>query len=97
MKRLVKRPLKALWRWTSAFRRPITARVERLVARAAASQTHLCLVTEDTNLLMDHLLREVVRLGDRVDRLQQAVEDLSLAPAAGGLSVIGHDADSAAG
>lgn len=101
MKRLIKRPLKALWRWTHPLRRPVVRKVEALLARSIAQASltaphfHVTCngrVTEETGVLMDFVVRELVRLQDQVDRLQQSVEDL--APRAAGLSVVnGLDGD----
>lgn len=107
MKRLIKRPLKAIWRWTHPVRRPFVRKAEALLARSFAHapvpQPHVhvacnCRVNEETGVLMDFMVREMVRLQDQIERLQQAVEDL--APSGKGLSVVNGDepvARSAAG
>jgi hypothetical protein len=86
MKRLIKRPLKAIWRWTAPARRPFVRKAEAFLARAYAQapipapHVHLtcnCRVTEETSLLMDYMVRELVRLQTQVERLQEAVDDLS--------------------
>src|SRR5437588_13062842 len=91
MKRLVKRPLQLIWRLTLPARRPLARRLEEFIARATAHpapQVHVaCEVTAETGVLMDHLVRELVRLQGQVDALRQAVEQL--APAATGLAVVG--------
>ena len=93
MKSLLKRPLKALWRWTHVLRRPIVRKAEAFLARAYAKAPipapHIhchCRVTEETGVLMDFMVRELVRLQDQVDRVHQAVDDL--APASASLSVV---------
>jgi hypothetical protein len=88
MKRLLKLPLKAVWRWTAPLRRPVMARYETVLVRCVARQPpHVCQVTAETNLLMDNLVRELVRLQKQVDLLQSAVE--AFAPPTTGLAVVG--------
>ncbi|GAC1466171.1 MAG: hypothetical protein NVSMB9_06450 [Isosphaeraceae bacterium] len=86
MKRFIKRVLKAIWRSTSRVRRPIVQKIEEFLRRCSVQpaihvtppHVHLvCGVTEETGVLMDHLIRELVRLQARIDLLQQAVEDLT--------------------
>lgn len=101
MKRLLKRPLKAFWRWTHPLRRPLVRKAEAFLARAYANapipapHVHVdchCRVTEETGVLMDFMVRELVRLQDQVERLHLTVEDL--APAAACLSLVhGLDAE----
>ena len=93
MKRLIKRPLKMIWGWTAFVRRPVTVRVEAMLVRCC-NRPRPCHVSEETGLVMDHLLREVVRLQRQVEALLQAVEDL--AEPSTGLSVVGgHHAEEA--
>jgi hypothetical protein len=71
MKRLVKRALKAAWRSTESLRRPILSKLERFLRR--------CLVPTDasqlneTDVLMDHVVRELVRLQCQVEALHDAI------------------------
>lgn len=98
MKRLTKRVLKALWRRTSFIHRPLIERYQAMIVRCCASvrPVHVCHVTPETNLLMDHLVRELFRLQTQVEQLQLSVEDLG--HARGGLSVVGESSPrSAAG
>ncbi len=76
MKRLVKRMLKAIWEATRPLRRPILRKVEAFMIRCLRPTE--ALLAHDTNALMDHLIRELVRLQRQVEGLQQAVEDLTL-------------------
>jgi hypothetical protein len=91
MKRLIKLPIKVIWRLTHPLRRPVVRRVENLIRRCAVQpppQVHVvCRVPEETGLIMDHMVRELVRLQTQLDRLQQMVEDLL--PSATNLSVVG--------
>jgi hypothetical protein len=86
MKRLIKRPLKMVWRWTAFVRRPVQARIEAMLVRCCNRPPH-CHVSDETGLVMDHLVREVIRLQKQVESLHQAVEDLAIP--SGGLSVVG--------
>jgi hypothetical protein len=76
MKRLVKRVLKAIWDATRPLRRPILRKVEAFMIRCLRPTETL--LAHETNALMDHLIRELVRLQRQVEGLQQAVEDLTL-------------------
>jgi len=89
MKTLLKRPFKAAWQFTSPLRRPFARKFEAIIARGCAStqQPHICQVGEEMSLLMDHLVRELVRLQNKVDRLQEAIE--SLDSSSNGLGVVG--------
>ncbi len=91
MKRLLKLSIKAVWRLALPLRRPIIARLDELIRRNAVQpppQLHVaCHVPEETSLVMDHMVRELVRLQIQINRLQQTVEDL--VPETTNLSVVG--------
>ncbi len=93
MKKLLKVPIKAFWRMTGPVRRPFVRKFEAMVARGCASinDTHICPVNEETTLVMDHLVRELVRLQGKVDRLLEAIEDLT--PDSSGLVVLCRNED----
>ena len=86
MKRLVKTGLKALWRGTLPIRRPLMAKFEAYLARCLRPTERF--LTEETNVLMDHVVRELVRLQRQVESLQQAIEELS--PAQGSVAIAGE-------
>ena len=89
------------------MRRPVIRRLDELIRRNSVqppAQVHVaCHVPIETGLVMDHMVRELVRLQLQVNRLQQAIEDL--VPSTTNLSVVGapdcdddeDDARSAAG
>ena len=91
MKRLIKFPFKVVWRLALPLRRPIIRRLDELIRRNSVQpppQVHLsCRVPDETNLIMDHMVRELVRLQSQVDRLQQLIEDLT--PSTTSLSLVG--------
>ena len=91
MKRLMRHAFKAIWRLALPLRRPIIRRLDELIRRNAIQpppQVHLaCHVRDETGLMMDHMVRELVRLQSQVNRLQQTIEDL--VPATTSLSVVG--------
>lgn len=95
MKRIIKRPLKAFWRLTHSLRRPFVRKAEAFITRCCAQQAAMgpvdvtCHVSEETSLVMDHMVRELVRLQKRIEYLQEAVESLSQAGTS--LSVVGGD------
>jgi hypothetical protein len=78
MKRLVKRGLKSVWRSTEPLRRPILRKLENFLRRALQS-TEPGLLSE-TDVLMDHVVRELVRLQCQVEALQQTIIELLPAP-----------------
>jgi hypothetical protein len=65
-------------------------RVEQFIARSVP-QASACRVSEETGLLMDLMVRELVRLQKQLDQLQQSVDDL--APVKAGLVVMAEDAE----
>jgi hypothetical protein len=73
MKKLAKRGLKAIWRMMEPLRRPVLRKLENFMRR--------CLVnsdlgpTNETDVLMDHVVRELVRLQCQVEALQQTILD----------------------
>ncbi len=100
MKRLMKRVLRAIWRLTAPVRRPIVQKTEAMLRRCCVQppahppHVHLvCKVSEETGLLMDHMVRELVRLQSQIERLQHAVEDLTPAATTGLLVVSELDGD----
>ncbi len=92
MKRLLKLSIKAVWRLALPLRRPVIRRLDELIRRNAIQpppQVHLsCHVPEETSLVMDHMVRELVRLQIQINRLQQTVEGL-VPDEANHLSVVG--------
>jgi hypothetical protein len=91
MTSLLKRLLKALWNSTLPVRRPLTKKIEDLISRSAP-KIPACRVSDDTGLLMDLMVRELVRLQKQLDELQQSVDDLAVGRT--GLSVVGEDSES---
>jgi hypothetical protein len=71
MKRLVKRGLKAVWRWTIPLRRPILSKLEQFLRRCLDPSVRG--VPNETDVLMDHVVRELVRLQRQVEALEQAI------------------------
>jgi hypothetical protein len=90
MKRLFRRALKAIWMRTHPIRHPLMRKLEDLIARSTP-RTPPCRVSDETGLLMDLMVRELVRLQKQVDAIQQAVEDL--APGKPGLAVVRENAE----
>jgi hypothetical protein len=71
MKRLVKRVLKAAWRSTEPLRRPIQYKLENFLRRAL--QPAEAGLLGESDVLMDHVIRELVRLQCQVEALQQTL------------------------
>ena len=90
MKRLIKRTLRAIWELAGPIRRPIARRMEQFIARSVPDR-HACHVSAETGLLMDLMVRELVRLQKQVDQVQQALEELT--PARTGLAVVGRESE----
>jgi hypothetical protein len=78
MKRFANRGLKAIWRSTESLRRPILRKLEGFLKRAL-QPTEPGLLNE-TDVLMDHVVRELVRLQCQVEALQQTIIELLPAP-----------------
>jgi hypothetical protein len=96
MKRLLKVPARMMWRMTRPLRVPIMRKFDAMIMRIFAQNRnlmHVCHVTEETSLLMDHMVRELVRLQTKVESLQATVEDLSSAGTT--LSIVPVDTDRA--
>jgi hypothetical protein len=73
MKRLVKHLLKAAWTSTEPIRAPIVRKLENFLRRALQPMESGLL--NETDVLMDHVIRELVRLQCRVEALQQILVD----------------------
>src|SRR4029077_7255981 len=73
MKRLVKRGLKVLWRGTEPLRRPIIQRLELFLRRCLQPMEQG--LSQETDVLMDHVVRELVRLQCQVEAMQQVLLD----------------------
>ena len=86
MKRLVKKVAKALWRGTLPIRRPFLHKFENYLSRCLRPTEQL--LSDETNTLMEHVVRELVRLQRQVDYLQQTVEELT--PESGKLAIAGE-------
>lgn len=74
MKRFVKRGLKAIWRSTEPLRRPVLHRLEKFLRRCLRNGEQG--LANETDVLMDHVVRELVRLQCQVEALQQTVLEL---------------------
>lgn len=77
MKRMVKRIARPLWRATSPVRRPIAARVEAFLRHCLVVTPPPSDAAEEVVLMMDYVVREIVRLQDDVDGLRLAVEAIA--------------------
>jgi hypothetical protein len=69
----MKRGLKAIWRSTEGLRRPILSRLERFLRHCLQPVDSSQL--GETDILMDHVVRELVRLQSQVEALQNTVLD----------------------
>jgi hypothetical protein len=86
MKRLVKRGLKVIWKATDPLRRPFARKLEHFLRRCLrAADPGLA---SETDVLMDHVVRELVRLQCQVETLQQTV--LELLPVQEGVAIAGE-------
>ena len=77
MKRLIKPVLKFFWRATNPLRRPLARKFEQYLSRCLKPTE--AILADETNTLMEHVVRELVRLQRQVEYLQHTVEDLSAA------------------
>ena len=81
MKRLAKAMLKGVWRAAGPIRRPVTRRCETFLKECVrpAEPVNLMHVVEESNVLLDQVVRELVRLQRQTEYLQQMTEQLSAA------------------
>lgn len=85
MRRLLKSVLRAMWRSTLPFRRPFLRKVNDYLARSLHPTERLLAehlgasraLADETTILMDQIIRELVRVRRQVEELQQAVDELS--------------------
>jgi hypothetical protein len=77
MKRFVKSTLKSAWRMTQPVRRPFLVKFEAYLRRCLRPSEQL--LSNETNVLMEHVIRELVRLQRQVEYLQQTIEEQALA------------------
>ena len=74
MKKLAKRGLKAIWRMMEPLRRPVMRKLENFMRRCLVNSDPG--LTDETNVLMDHVVRELVRLQCQVESLERTVLEL---------------------
>lgn len=72
MKRRLKMAAKTLWRATFPLRRPVQHRFEAYLRRCLAAPP-----ADESQVVLDHLIGELIRLQEQVERLRDAVEDLA--------------------
>jgi hypothetical protein len=81
MKRLVKRGLRAFWRWTSPLRRPLLSKIDGYFDRRLQPDERLLAAerqrAEETNAVLNFVVRELIRLQRQVETLQQSIDDLA--------------------
>jgi hypothetical protein len=78
MKRVIKSALRVLWRGTGPIRRPILRKYESFLKRCLPPAVPPARYPiEETNALMDEVVRELIRLQGQTEYLRQAVEELS--------------------
>lgn len=75
MKRLIKKVLKAAWRSTEFLRRPVARKFEAYLSRCLRPTERL--LADETSTLMEHVVRELVRVQRQLDCLQQTVDELA--------------------
>jgi hypothetical protein len=78
MRRLVNRGLRTLWRSTEDLRRPILFKLETFLKRCIYS-AYANLFSE-ADVLMDQVVRELIRLQSQVEALQQTILERLPAP-----------------
>lgn len=69
MKRHVKRVLRAGWNATFPLRRPFLVRLEAFFRRCMPNSA-------EATIVMDHVVRELLRLQEQVDYLQSTLEEM---------------------
>jgi len=69
MKRLVKRMLRAGWNATLPLRHPMITRSEAFLRRCVAENAA-------STIVLDHVVRELVRVQDQLDALQATLDEM---------------------
>ena len=85
MKRLIKLPLRILWRATGPLRRPVVRRFESWFDRYLTLSART--LTEEANLVLDFTAAELARLQIQVEAMRGAVDELEPE----GLAVVGSE------
>jgi hypothetical protein len=76
MKRWVKRTLRMFWRAVAGLLRPVLVRVHRpLVALLRTAIQEPLPVTAELDLVLDAVVRELVRLQEKVEALERAIDE----------------------
>lgn len=90
MKRRVKNLLKSCWRATFPLRRPILVKTEGFLRRCMGTAAN-----NEQAVVLDLVVRELVRLQDEVEALRRSIDDLRDGHA--GLNVLRHAEERRAG
>jgi hypothetical protein len=69
MKRLVKRAMRAGWNATLPIRQPFVVRIEAFLRRCMAQ-------SGDATIVLDHVVRELLRLQEQMDTLQATLDEM---------------------
>jgi CRP-like cAMP-binding protein len=72
MKRLVKRVMRGCWHATFPLRRPLIVRTEAFLRRCLPSHG-------ESTIVLDHVVRELVRLQDQVAALHETLDEIRAA------------------
>ena len=91
MKTLIKAPLQAIWRWTFPLRRPVIIKISSFIERSVPRPVHYCHVSDETGLVMDHMVRELIRLQQQVEHLHTLIEEHSSTLGPSSLTVVGGE------
>jgi hypothetical protein len=84
MKRCVKRALRVFWRPVSGLLRPVLVRVHGpIVTLLRAPIQEPLPVTAELDLVLDAVVRELVRLQEKVEALERAIDESRSADACG--------------
>jgi hypothetical protein len=81
MKRVIKAALKTVWRLFRPAVRPLRAWFEATLARSL--QPTETRIMDESRVLMEHVIRELIRLQQQVDQMEDSIRSLRPAPLAG--------------
>lgn len=76
MKQLIKRILKAMWRLSRPIRAPFARKFEAYLTHCLRPTDRM--MSDETNVLLNHVVRELVRLQRQVESLRQTIEEQAM-------------------
>src|SRR4051794_25507930 len=81
MKKFLKGSLQAVWRGTRPLRRPLVGKIDSYFDRRLAAIERLLASgqqrDDETSMVLNYVVRELIHVQRQVDTLQQSIDDLA--------------------